>query len=402
MIFVDGLLLLGGWVGHAALMVFLLNRLYALPLPKKVLHAIRFIIGVLILTGPIALLLVGGWRLSAFEPRTPGDLALLAYLALCGLIGFVALPALTLRRNLQPGPAVLLSNHTRDIDIAARLGYKPIGHSKYSLLAGLPGNEVFRVDFAERTLELPSLPAAWDGLTVLHLSDLHFCGSPDRVFYEHVFDRCRDWEPDLVAITGDILDSKRLHHWIIPLLGRLRWRLAAFAILGNHDSWYEPDRVRRRLRRLGMHVVGNTWQQITVRGEPLVVVGHEGPWFRPEPDLSNCPAEGFRLCLSHTPDHIRWAQRHGIDLMLAGHVHGGQIRFPLVGSVFVPSLYGRRYDCGTFEATPTTLHVSRGLGGQQPLRYNCKPEVTLLVLKASRRGAESAQEDTLRLSTAAR
>ena len=68
--------------------------------------------------------------------------------------------------------------------------------------------------------------------------------------------------------------------------------------------------------------------------------------------------------------------------MLAGHVHGGQIRFPVVGSVFVPSRYSRRYDCGTFDEPPTLLHVSRGLGGQHPLRYNCRPEVTLLVLRS--------------------
>lgn len=75
-----------------------------------------------------------------------------------------------------------------------------------------------------------------------------------------------------------------------------------------------------------------------------------------------------------------WARQHGIDLMLAGHNHGGQIRFPLVGSVFVPSRYSRRYDRGTFAEPPTVLHVSRGLAGQHPLRYNCRPEVTKLIL----------------------
>jgi predicted MPP superfamily phosphohydrolase len=88
--------------------------------------------------------------------------------------------------------------------------------------------------------------------------------------------------------------------------------------------------------------------------------------------------------------------------MLAGHVHGGQIRFPLLGSVFVPSRYGRRYDCGTFEEPPTVLHVSRGLGGQQPLRYNCRPEVTLLVLKAGRPSPDATRSNPQRLSTAVR
>jgi predicted MPP superfamily phosphohydrolase len=87
------------------------------------------------------------------------------------------------------------------------------------------------------------------------------------------------------------------------------------------------------------------------------------------------------LCLSHTPDNIAWARQHRIDLVLAGHVHGGQIRLPLIGSIFVPSKYSRRYDGGTFHEPPTVMHVSRGLAGEHALRYNCRPEVTLVVLR---------------------
>jgi predicted MPP superfamily phosphohydrolase len=132
-----------------------------------------------------------------------------------------------------------------------------------------------------------------------------------------------------------------------------------------------------------MHVLSNTWAQVEVRGQPLVVIGHEGPWFKGAPDLAGCPAGPFRLCLSHTPDNIAWARRWGVDLMLSGHVHGGQIRLPGIGSVLVPSRYGRRYECGTFNEPPTVLHVSRGLSGEHPLRYFCRPEVTRLVLRCS-------------------
>ena len=129
------------------------------------------------------------------------------------------------------------------------------------------------------------------------------------------------------------------------------------------------------------YMIGNGWRRLEVRGEPLLAIGHEGPWATPGPDLTDCPQGPFRLCLSHTPDNIAWARRHGIDLMLAGHVHGGQIRFPLIGSVLVPSRYGRRYDCGTFDEPPTVLHVSRGLAGEDPLRFNCRPEVSKLILR---------------------
>jgi predicted MPP superfamily phosphohydrolase len=383
MMAVSLLLFLGATVGHTALWVFVLNWLYGQALPHRFLHLLRPLHTLVVLAGPVLFWLGYGLDLSAaLEPPAFGGRAVLwVYLLLCWVVGFGVMPATTLRRLLRRRPAALLSNHTQTVNVAAELGYAPAGRGKYRHLARLPGNEVFRVDFSERTFRPPALPPALDGLTILHISDFHFSGTPDRDFYRYVMDRCRAWEPDLVALTGDFVDDLRYHRWIIPVLGRLRWRIGAFAVLGNHDSWYEPHRVRRRVERIGIRVLGNTWQQIVVRGEPLVVVGHEGPWFRPGPDLSACPTGVFRLCLSHTPDNIRWAQHHDIALMLAGHNHGGQVRFPLIGSVFVPSCYSRRYDCGTFHEPPTLLHVSRGLGGQQPLRYNCRPEVTRIVLR---------------------
>lgn len=339
--------------------------------------------GLCILAAPVIL-----WCFFSFEISTlllagnsVGSLMLATYLGVCAVVGLFVLPLVSIMRIYRPIPGVLAGNRTRTIDVATRLGYKPVGRGKYRHVARLPWNEVFQVDFGERTLCLPRLPKALDGMSILHLSDLHLCGTPDRKFHQEVMDLCNAWEPDLVAVTGDIVDSWHHHRWIMPILGRLRYKSAAFAILGNHDSWHDPALVRRRLRRINMVVLENTWTQLTVRGETLVVIGHEGPWFRPAPDLRACPAGVFRLCLSHTPDNIRWAREANIDLMLSGHVHGGQVRFPFFGSVFVPSGFGRRYDCGTFDEPPTVLHVSRGLGGQQPLRFNCRPEVTKIVLR---------------------
>ncbi len=381
------LLFVGACAGHVALLVFLLNWCYGMPVRRKIQKASKKLAAVLALVGPVLMWSVFSLELSPalpWESAAGWQAAVSAYVWLCLLVGLGIAPAITLGRLLRRRPAALLSNHTHTLDVAAHLGYAPAGRGKYRRLALLPGNEVFRVDFAERTFRLPRLPAAWDGLSILHLSDLHLCGTPDREFFQTVMDQCLDWDPDFVAVTGDIIDSDRHLHWIVPVLQRLRWRVAAFGVLGNHDSWHHPRMVRRRLVRAGFRVLANTWERLEVRGEPLTVIGHEGPWFRPAPDLSACPADGFRLCLSHTPDNIRWARRQHIDLMLSGHNHGGQIRFPVIGSVFVPSIYGRRYDCGTFHEPPTLLHVSRGLSGQQPLRYNCRPEVTRIVLRPSK------------------
>jgi predicted MPP superfamily phosphohydrolase len=378
-------LYLGACAGHAALLVFHLNSWYGHALPEKLLSILRNLTILLIMAGPAALWWVAGFDLAHWpvtQSTTTWGNFLTVYVGFCWLAGLVVVPWVTMGRLLRR-PASLASNHTRTIDIALQLGYKPFGRGRNRYMAHFPRNEIFRVDFTEKTLRLPRVPAAWDGLTILHLSDLHLHGSPDRAFFEQVMEECGRWEPDLVALTGDVVDSNRHHRWILPLLSRLRWRSAAFAVMGNHDYWHDPQLVRRRLRRLGIDVLANAWKQIDVRGTPLVVIGNESPWFRPAPDLSACPQDIFRLCLSHTPDNVGWARRQQIDLVLAGHNHGGQIRFPIIGSVLVPSRFSRRYDCGLFEEPPTVMHVSRGLSAQHPLRYNCRPEVTKLVLSVT-------------------
>jgi predicted MPP superfamily phosphohydrolase len=380
------LLFLGACLGHLVLMIAHHNWWYGQRLPRQAGKVIHLVHGILIVWFPIFLWRSWGPELTGLfvfgsDPLWPPTAQEFwaGYVVLCNIAAFVLLPANLAARHLRRDPSE--PRPSRFIDVPKELGYLPAGRGKHRVFGYLPGNEIFQLELAERTLFLPRLPAAWDGLTMLHLSDLHFHGTPDRNWYRFVVDRCAEWEPDLVAITGDISDS--FHHvkWTIPVLGRLRWKIAAFAILGNHDFWYEPNLVRRRLRRLRMHVLPNTWEQIDIRGEPLVVIGQEAPWLRPSPDLRDCPTGPFRLCLSHTPDNICWARCHRIDLMLSGHVHGGQIRFPVVGSVLLPSAYGRRYDCGAFAEGPTLLHVSRGLSGQHPLRYGCRPEVTLLTLR---------------------
>ena len=374
------LLWLGACIGHGFLMTTGLNVLYAWPLPHSLLKITRKIDLLLIMLGPVLLFL-------ALDVTGSGSASALAailspYIVFCCIAGFILAPVSQVLYWLRRQATQVTKSTVVTVDVAKELGYKPVGRGKWRNLALLPGNEVFAVDFVDKTLTLPKLPAAWDGLTILHLTDLHFCGTPDRDFHQYVADCCmKKGVPDLLALTGDVVDSSWHHRWIVPVLGRLRWQCAAFAILGNHDAWRNHLVIRRRLAKVRMTVLGNGWQTIDVRGQPLLVIGHEGPWFKPTPDLAGCPENVFRLLLSHTPDNISWARGHAIDLMLAGHVHGGQIRLPLIGSLFVPSRYSRKYDCGTFYKEPTLMHVSRGLAGQHPLRFNCRPEITWLTLR---------------------
>jgi predicted MPP superfamily phosphohydrolase len=378
-------LFLGACLGHLVLMVGSHNWFYGLGMPKKGGTAAHLIHGALMVAFPPVLFFTWGPVLAGLfdlgsAPWWQGLVAL--YVAVCLFAGLVFLPAVTIRRLLRREP--VLERRARVINVAKALGHKPVGEDKHRWITLLPGNQVFQVELIELALSPPRMPAVWDGLTVLHVSDLHLNGTPDRDYFRFVMDRCAEWRPDIVAITGDIADSWKHQRWIVPVLGRLRWNIAAFAILGNHDYWFDPPFIRRRLKKLRMRALSNAWQQIEVRGYPLVVIGHEGPWGPGELDMSVCPDGPFRLCLSHTPDNVSWARQAGVDLMLCGHVHGGQVRVPPIGSILVPSRYGRRYDGGTFAVGPMILQVSRGLSGEHQLRYNCRPEVTLLTLRAGR------------------
>ncbi|MFQ3651408.1 MAG: metallophosphoesterase [Gemmataceae bacterium] len=363
-----------GVLGHLVLLVGTHNYLYGQPFPKwasKLVH-LGHLLAFLAL--PVGLWL--GWglwldNLFAWPPTCVTHALVLSYLAVCAVFALIVLPSLTLARALHRDAA-----SQRRVEIV----HVPCRRSRH-WLAALPGNEIYSVAYQSLSIRLPRLPAALEGLTILHLTDLHFHGIPDRDYFEALVAHCNQWQPDIIALTGDVVDSDDHHRWILPLLGRLQAKLARYAILGNHDFRHEPERVRRRLRRIGFQVLNNTTQTLFVCNTPLHIIGHEGPWLLPAPDLSTLPPDGLRLCLSHTPDNAEWGLRHCIDLMLCGHVHGGQIRLPFIGPVFMPSVYGRRFDQGVFALGEMRLVVSRGVSGEHPVRYRCRPEVSLLTLQ---------------------
>lgn len=372
------------WIGHACLWTALLNNVYGRPLAKYVLKVWRYATALIILVFPLLIISAFDFQFTrnGWEPVHGwwGRLVL-SYVAVCLVFGGIIFPVLTLRRLLRKPPSCVVAEATRTLDLWPELGQTLIGDGIFAFAGRIPGNGVFRVDFTDLTLALPDLPPAWEGLSILVLSDLHFHGSPSRLYFERILDELTAAPPaDLVCLLGDVVDTHTHREWIGPLLGRLPAIEGRFAILGNHDRHHDPDRLRSDLAAAGYTVLGNGWREVMIRGVPCVVVGHEGPWFGPPPDLSAAPPGLFRLSLSHTPDNVFWARTNRINLLLCGHVHGGAIRVPVVGSIFVPSLFGRRFDMGIFDEGGTVMVVSRGLSGREPIRFRCNPQVIRLTL----------------------
>ncbi len=363
-------------IGHACFWTAILNAFYAEPLPKRVLKAWRLFTEFVIAAVPPLIL----FDLLVYRSMSM-PLPLVIYFEVCAVWGAVVFPAITIARLFRRRPICVIDERTEILDLGKTLGESVRGDGKWRWITRLPGNCVFKVDVTELSLNLPRLPTNLDGLSILLLSDLHFCGTPSKAWFDSIIDRLLQFpKPDIVVLAGDYVDTDTHHEWIAPILGRLQWNDIGVAILGNHDAHHDPEHTQRELDKCGYVVLGDRSREVTIRGERCVFTGNEAPWF---PAPMAVPDGGFRICVSHSPDQFRWAQRRAFDLILCGHVHGGQIRLPIIGSIFVPSIYGRRYDMGVFENNGTVMVVGRGLSGKEPLRFRCNPQVIRMVLRCA-------------------
>jgi predicted MPP superfamily phosphohydrolase len=209
-----------------------------------------------------------------------------------------------------------------------------------------------------------------------------------RSFYEFVVEATNRCQADIIAITGDIVDTDECLDWIPDVLGRLHAPEGVIYVLGNHDRRVNQDRLKSALAKTRWTHVGRAPLRLTVRNLNILVGGNERPWFGAPTDFAAASSttvadDAIRIALSHSPDQIGWACTNDVDLMLAGHVHGGQICLPMLGAFTAPSMHGVRYAAGTFRVDNTVLHVSRGTASLTPLRWNCPPEIAVLNLRAT-------------------
>jgi len=236
-------------------------------------------------------------------------------------------------------------------------------------------------------VSVEGLPAELDGLRIAHLSDFHL-GVPSRgaVASERAVEWVAERRPALVCITGDLLSRPRGE----PLLRRLLSRLGpAYAVLGNHDfaDTRDPFSQLVVLGDLGETVLlADDARTIELRGRRVQIVGLDprSRWraTRAVAPLVD-PSADLRVLLVHFPEFIRTVASRSFQLVLAGHLHAGQIVLPYPGGRLLLAHPGARLSRGLYRFGGTALHVSPGLGTTfVPFRFFARPEATELVLRS--------------------
>jgi predicted MPP superfamily phosphohydrolase len=371
-------------VGHAAIWVGLVNRWHSTGFRRAVVKTVTLAFYAGLLAIPLAVAFQwtrdssGSLLQAIWQPNWAT-----AYAVAAAAYGLVHLPRWAGERmgSRRLAPQVsLLSNEM--IDLARKLGRSPGRGARTALLSRVPGNQLWHMHVSRFAIHVPDLPPTLEGLSVCHWSDLHLSGRIEREYFEQVVRLTNETRPDVIALTGDVCDKASLIDWIPELFGPAEARIGKYFILGNHDlRTRDLERLRGALGEAGFVYVGAARLRVD---SDLEIAGDERPWIRETPperdDENKAGGKPLRLLLAHTPDRIGWARSQGFDLMLAGHTHGGQIRFPLVGPVICPSWHGTKYAAGFFYSDPTLMHVSRGTASLFPLRLNCPPEITTLVL----------------------
>lgn len=381
------------WFGHFALHLVLYNRINATGMPRYVIKIFKFLFLGTCLILPVLIIaamlphMSSMWKGQLALDEIPLWIRLYSLLPLLTIILFG--PHWLISRPSLHSEAITVPVTAHRVNVQQATG-EPLARSlKCRIHARLPLNQLFELQIEQKEISVQGLPAAMDGFKIAHLSDIHLTGHVSPRFYRYAIEQANEWAPDLVAMTGDIVDKQVCIPWLDECFATASARYGCYFVLGNHDLRVkQPQQVRDRLSNLGwidlggrVHSLSSVHPLSSVHSE-LELIGNESPWFlKPTVELPNSAAPKTRILLSHSPDQIQWARRHHITFMMAGHTHGGQGRLPWIGPVLSPSYYGSRYASGTFYLHPTTMHVTRGMSGVHLMRIACPPELALLTLR---------------------
>jgi predicted MPP superfamily phosphohydrolase len=248
----------------------------------------------------------------------------------------------------------------------------------------------------------PKLHPALEGFSILQLSDLHLGASRNVRDLERFFERLSlpSRRPDLIVFTGDIADDLHQLGPALQLAHQFRARCGVLASLGNHEYLHDIRRARAIFDASPVPLLVDTGTTLRVgdadlyvagANDPVVIQTNIQPFLEGTVDraLRDAPSDAFRLLLSHRPEGFDPAARHGIDLTLSGHTHGGQIGFN-GKSAFEP-LWPDGYLWGAYRRGASRLYTTSGFGDWFPFRIGCSTEAPLVVLSSERTSISGAR-----------
>jgi predicted MPP superfamily phosphohydrolase len=252
--------------------------------------------------------------------------------------------------------------------------------------------EPARLVVRHQTIQIAGWPGELNGFKVAVLSDIHV----DNWFVDDkrvraIVQRTNELQPELIVILGDYMSGNGIVRREVspevfaPILKDLSAPHGVYSVLGNHDWWYDGKHLRQELERNGIKVLENEVMQLNPRNRSLWLVGLSDLWTRPQKineTVEKVPPGEPMIALAHNPDIFpKLPQR--VPLLLAGHTHGGQVRFPIIGSVVQSTDFGERYERGHLFENNHHLFVTTGIGTSiMPVRFGVTPEIVLLTLNS--------------------
>jgi uncharacterized protein len=263
----------------------------------------------------------------------------------------------------------------------------------FGAAAGIMGSytllvEHYLVQLNRYRIPVPNLPRQFHGLTMVHLTDLHYGPLAPTSFIRQIIGKANDLKKEVIVCTGDYVqadDNDGEINAVWPLLAELQAPLGVYSVLGNHDHWADSQRSAYWLERSGQDISQRA-HCLERGGKRLWIAGGGDLWedHRDFDDiLKNVPPEDCRIVLAHNPDSADTSFSERIDLMICGHTHGGQVNLPFIGAPVLP-VENKNYSHGLKASRKgTPVFISKGIGWAIfPVRFNCLPEIAVLELCA--------------------
>ncbi len=249
------------------------------------------------------------------------------------------------------------------------------------------------------TISSTRLPESFNEFRIAHVSDLH--NTEVGKDNEKLLMMLRNADPDMIAITGDLIDSRNTDIAVALQFVREAVKIApCYYVTGNHEARVnEYGELKAGMEAAGVTVLEDVRTEISMEGETITLIGVNDPSYQTDylfgysETIMNTKLEelhtendGFTILLSHRPELFDTYADHNVDLILSGHAHGGQFRFPFIGGLVAPNqgLFPK-YDAGLYTKENTHMIVSRGIGNSiLPFRINNRPEVILIELQSDK------------------